>query len=146
MRSLLAQLLVTSMLAFTVSSMADTKQRPVVVDLHAHRAEIRAALLHHTPIGSNSADVLKFVSTQLDRSGNAPVTLTDAPATGPAAQQSHHSGAKNIRIYLGQYPEHAEVVFLSAPMMMQREVSAQWAFDPQGRLIDIFVHKESRIY
>jgi hypothetical protein len=29
---------------------------------------------------------------------------------------------------------------------MQREVSAQWAFDQQDHLIDIFVDKESAVY
>jgi hypothetical protein len=127
-------------------ALSDTKQPPVVVDLRAHRAEIRAVLLRYTPIGSSVTKVLEFVSKQLHRAGDAPVAVENQPATGPAAEESGRRGVKRIHVYLGQYYNHPEVVFLSAPLMMQKEVSAQWAFDQHDRLIDIFVDKKSGLY
>ncbi len=102
--------------------------------------------LSHTPLGSNIRDVLDFVSKQLQRNENAPVGLTDKPADGEAAEHLKQRGVKTIRVHLGQYYDHPEVVFLSAPMMMQREVNAQWAFDKHNRLVEIFVDKRTGIY
>ncbi len=36
---------------------AATKNAPVIVDLHAHRGEIRAELLKHTPVGVSVKEV-----------------------------------------------------------------------------------------
>ena len=115
----------------------------VIVDLHAHRAEIRAALLQHTPIGSSTSDVVRFVSQQLQHPGAAPATVIAQPAAGA---QSKRRGVKSIRVSLGQYYDHPEIVFLTAPLLMQKDVSAQWAFDEHDRLIDIFVDKNTGVY
>lgn len=127
-------------------ALSDTKESPVIVDLRAHRAEIRAVLLRYTPIGSSVTKVLEFVSKQLQRAGDAPVAVENQPATKPAAGESGRHEVKRIRVYLGQYYNHPEVVFLSAPLMMQKEVSAQWTFDRHDRLIDILVDKKSGLY
>ena len=50
------------------------------------------------------------------------------------------------RVFLGQYYDHPEIIFLTAPMLMQKEVSAQWAFDEHDRLIEIFVDKATEVY
>jgi hypothetical protein len=138
------------MVAFLMAGMgaacSDTKQARVVVDLRAHRVEIRAALLQHTPIGSSVTHVLDFVSKQLQRAGDARVAVENHPATGPAVEESKKRGVKRIYVYLGQYYDHPEAVFLSAPLMMQKEVSAQWVFDQHDRLIDIFVDKKNVLY
>jgi hypothetical protein len=128
------------------SAVCDTKEPPVVVDLRAHRAEIRAVLLRYTPLGSSAAKVLEFISAQLGHASDAPITIENESATGPAAEQSKKRGVKRIQVYLGQYYDHPEVVFLSAPLMMQKEVSAQWAFDQSDRLIEIFVDKKNGLY
>jgi hypothetical protein len=125
---------------------SDTKESPVIVDLRAHRAEIRAVLLRHTPIGSSVTNVLEFVSRQLPRSGDAVVAVENQPATGSAAEVSRQRGVKRIRVYLGQYYDHPEVVFLASPLMMQKEVSAQWSFDQHDHLLDIFVDKTNGLY
>jgi hypothetical protein len=122
------------------------KEAQVIVDLRAHRAEIRAALLRFTPTGSSLAKVLEFVSKQLQHAGNTPVVVENQPATGSAADGSPRRGVKKIHVYLGQYYDHPEVVFLSAPLMMQKEVSAQWAFDQHDRLVDILVDKTTGVY
>ncbi len=139
-------LVVALFMAGIGSARSDTKESPVIVDLRAHRPEIRAVLLRHTPIGSSVTSVLEFVSKQLQRSGDVAVVVESQPATGPAAEESRQRGVKRIRLYLGQYYDHPEVVFLSAPLMMQKEVTAQWAFDQHDRLVDIFVDKKTGLY
>ena len=132
--------------AFLHPVISEARDPQVIVDLHSRRAEIRAALLRHTPIGSSMADVVRFVSKQLQHFGATAVTVVDKPASGPAAEQSKQRGVKSIRVYLGQYYDHPEIVFLSAPLVMQREVSAQWAFDEHDRLIGVFVEKDTGVY
>ncbi len=128
------------------SARSDGKEPQVIVDLRAHRAEIRTVLLRHTPLGSSATSVLEFVSKQLQRSGGAAVVVEDQPAMGPAAKESRQRGVKRIRVYLGQYYDHPEVVFLAAPLMMQKEVSVQWSFDQHDHLLDIFVDKTNELY
>jgi len=122
-------------------ALSGTKESPVIVDLRAHRGEIRAALLQHTPVGSSVKAVMNFISKQLQRApGTSPVTIE------PVKDDSQPRATKTIRIYLGQYYDHPEVVFLSAPLMMQREVTAQWLFDSRGQLIDVAVKKQNGLY
>jgi hypothetical protein len=92
------------------------------------------------------ASVLEFVSKQLERSGDAAIAVENQPAMGPAAEESRQRGVKRIRVYLGQYYDHPEVVFLTAPLMMQKEVSAQWSFDQHDHLLEIFVDKTNELY
>ena len=129
------------------SARSDTaKQPPVIIDLRVHRGEIRTVLLRYTPIGSDVTKVLEFVSKQLQRSGNGTIAVENKPATGAAAEKSGRRGVKRIRAYLGQYYDHPEVVFYSTPLLMEKEVSAQWAFDQNDRLLDIFVDKRNELY
>jgi hypothetical protein len=122
-------------------AVSETKESPVIVDLRAHRGEIRAELLKHTPIGSSVKDVIDFVSNQLQRAGGtSPVTVE------PVKEDSQPHAAKVIRVYLGQYYDHPEVVFLSAPVMMQNEVTAKWLFDSHDRLIDMVIEKQNALY
>jgi hypothetical protein len=118
----------------------------VILDLHAHPAEIRMILLRYTPIGSKAPDVLKFIAMRLERSGDPPLKIDNEPATGRAAEGSHERGVRTIHVYLGEYYRHPGAVFLSAPLIMRRQVSAQWAFDERDRLIDIFVDKRTGVY
>lgn len=138
-RFVLAVGLVAMCVAMT--TVAQTREATVIVNLHAHRGEIRAALLQHTPFGSSVKDVINFVSKQLQRGGESlPVTVeTVKDASQPRV-------AKAIRVYLGQYYDHPEVVFLSAPLMMQREVTARWLFDSHDRLMDLAVDKVNGLY
>jgi hypothetical protein len=129
-----------------VVAFGEPNKTKVTLDLHAPAAEIRAVLLRHTPIESKAADVLKFIATRLERSGDAPLKIDNAPATGSAAEASHRRGLRRIRVYLGEYYQHPGAVFLSAPMIMRKRVSAQWAFGEHDRLIDIFVDKRTFVY
>jgi len=142
-RKLLAIVLLMRVMAAAFGGANESK---VVVDLRAHRAEIRQALLRYTPIGSKVSEVLKFVAAQLVPSGSALPKIENGPATGPAADGSHRRGVKTMRVYLGQYYDHPEVVFLTVPLIMRKEVTAQWAFDERNRLVDVFVDKETGVY
>ena len=134
--------LVAGFLVTTIGlALSEPKESPVIVDLHAHRGEIRAALLQRTPLGSNVKSVLDFISKQLRQNGGAsPVTVE------PVKDDSESHAAKSVRAYLGQYYDHPEVVFLSAPLLMQKEVIAQWLFDSHDRLINVVVEKKNGLY
>ena len=122
-------------------ALSEPNESPVIVDLRAHRGEIRAALLKRTPLGSGVKSVLDFISKQLQQNeGASPVTVE------PVKDDSEPHAAKSVRAYLGQYYDHPEVVFLSAPLLMQKEVTAQWLFDSHDRLINVVVKKKNGIY
>ena len=55
-------------------------------------------------------------------------------------------GAKFLRVYLGEYYDHPEVVFLTAPILMERQVRAIWIFDARNRLLDLVVEKKTGTY
>ena len=134
--------LVAGFLVTTIGlALSEPKESPVIVDLHAHRGEIRAVLLQRTPLGSNVKSVLDFISKQLQEDkGTSPVTVERVK------DGSEPRAVKSVRAYLGQYYDHPEVVFLSAPLLMQKEVTAQWLFDSHDRLINVVVEKKNGIY
>jgi hypothetical protein len=131
---------------FSIAAISPVFGGDKAVDLHARRAEIRQFLLRHTPIGSTMNDVLTFVNAELKRSGAGPPKVENGPATGPVTKESPLRGVTHLRVFLGQYYDHPEVIFLTAPMLMQKEVTAQWAFDEHKKLIEIFVDKATEIY
>ena len=116
------------------------------INVQDHRAEIRAGLLRCTPLGSNSRDVLAFIKNRLLHKDDVAPRLENHPAIGDTAEQSNRRGKKSIQLELGRYLTHPEVIYLTAPVMMEREVTAQWAFDEHDRLIEIFVDKKSALY
>jgi len=146
MKNRMKLLAIACFLVISALVFAGSGNLKVVVNLRAHRGEIRKCLLRQTPLGSTSQSVLKFIATQLEFSGSGSPKIESGPATGSAAEASQDRGVKRIRIYLGQYYEHPEVVFLTAPILMEREVSAQWAFDKEDRLVDIFIDKNTGVY
>lgn len=120
---------------------AETKQPRVIVDVYARRANIRKALLKHTPVGSSIAYVVQFISKQLVLPGSVPAIMVE-----PAKDASQPRVAKTISVYLGHYYKHLGAVFLTAPMVVYEDVNAEWLFDRHGRLIDIVVDKQARVY
>jgi hypothetical protein len=141
MSARLFALVIVLLVAKTGSAQPAIKTR-VSVDLRAHPSEIRAALLRFTPLGSDVTKVQEFVSQELQRPGDEPVTVENQAATLGSGER----GVKRISVDLGQYYFHPEIILLSAPVLMQREVTAQWVFDQHDRLIDIAVEKKSRLY
>jgi len=134
--------LVAGFLVTTIGlALSEPKESPVIVDLHAHRGEIQAVLIQRTPLGSSVKSVLNFISKQLQQDkGTSPVTVE------PVKDGSEPRAIKSVRAYLGQYYDHPEVVFLSAPLLMQKQVTAQWLFDSHDRLINVVVEKKNGIY
>lgn len=120
---------------------AVTKQPHVIVDIHAPSADIRKMLLKHTPVGSSIGTVMDFISNQLEVTGS----ILDIRVQ-PAKASSPSRGTKTIRVYLGQYYKRLGTVFLTAPMVVHEDVNAQWLFDRHGRLLDIVVVKQARVY
>jgi hypothetical protein len=116
-------------------------KRPIIVDIHAPRAAIREILLKHTPVGSSMADVTGFISKRLETSGSISATKVE-----PAKAALPARATKAIRVALGQYYKRLGAVFLTAPMVVHEDVSALWLFDLNGRLIDIVVDKQARVY
>jgi hypothetical protein len=116
------------------------------VNVEDHRAEIRTALLRFTPLGSSPQDVLAFIKNRLLRKDDVPPRLENHSAIGETAEQSSRRGTKSIQLELGRYLTHPEVIFLTAPIVMEKEVTAQWAFDQHDRLIEIFVDKQAALY
>lgn len=122
-------------------TLSGTKESPVIIDLRSHRGEIRVALLQHTPVGSRIKDVIDFISKQLQPASGASLVTVE-----PIRDDSQPRATKTIRVYLGQYYDHPEVVFLSAPLVMQKEVTAQWLFDSHDLLVDVAVKKQNGLY
>lgn len=111
-----------------------------------HRAEIRAALLKSTPTGAKPADVLSFISKSLLKAGAHAPRLENQPAQIATPVASTKKGVKRIRYFLGSYLDKPALLFFSAPLILEKEVSVQWAFDKDERLIDIFVDKKTATY
>ena len=118
----------------------------VVPDLHKHRAEIRAALLHATPLRSSAEDVLQFIRKDLQRQGESTPPLESRPVQSEAAADSTKRGVKNIHLRLGNYIYNPAIIFLSAPMLLEKEVTVDWAFNKDNRLIEIFIDKKTITY
>jgi hypothetical protein len=116
-------------------------RRPVIVDVHAPRATLREILLKHTPVGSSIAYATGFISKRLETSGSISAIRVE-----PAKADLPTRATKTIRVSLGQYYKRLGALFLTAPMVIHEHVSAQWLFDPNGRLIDIVVDKQARVY
>jgi hypothetical protein len=116
------------------------------INVQDHRTQIRTALLHYTPLGSRSQNVLAFIKGRLLRPDDAMPALENHPAIGDATEKAGARGVKSIRLELGRYLAHAEIIFLTAPVLEEREVIAQWAFDRNDQLIQIFVDKKSALY
>ena len=126
-----------------VSSSSGMTARRLVLVTSLFLAGINHALsgTKRTPTGSSVKDVMAFISEQLQRAPGISLSTVE-----PVKDESHPRAAKAIRVYLGQYYDHPEVVFLSTPLVMQREVTAQWFFDSHDRLIDIAVEKQNGLY
>lgn len=110
------------------------------------RAQIRAELLSHTPPGTPADEVLRFIAkARPPQSGTAAPSLEAKPATGPAARASGHAGTQRIRIVLGEYMPNPTLLLQPIPLAIEDRVTAQWAFDAEGRLLDVFVDKKAQL-
>ena len=125
----------------TQPAWSETKQPQVIVDIHAPSVDIRKTLLKSTPVGSDIRTVMDFISNQLQVTGSI-LDIRLQPAKAPAPSRR----TERVRVYLGQYYKRPGTIFLTAPMVVHEDVNAQWSFDRHGRLIDILVDKQARVY
>jgi hypothetical protein len=72
--------------------------------------------------------------------------LESHPVQSEAAADSTKRGVKSIHLRLGNYMYNPAVIFLSAPMLLEKEVTVDWAFNKDDRLIEIFIDKRTVIY
>lgn len=80
--------------------------------------------MKYTPIGSTIAEVKEFVRTRLKYAGRAPYE------GGPAPGQYKWEGVRSLSAYLG------EGGFLGGS-----DIYIHWAFDENGKLIDVVIEK-----
>lgn len=119
---------------------------PAVPSLDTPRAKIRAELLKHTPTGASAAEVLHFIAASIPgQPGTPPPLLEATPAIGPVATASGHAGSQHIRIVLGDYVPNPGLLIQPIPLEIENRVTAQWAFDADGHLLDIFVDKTTQL-
>jgi hypothetical protein len=130
-----------ALLSIAQPTWAETNQPRVIVDIHAPSADIRKMLFKHTPVGSSIGTVMGFISNQLEVTGSI-LDIRVQPVKAPSTSR----GKEAVRVYLGQYYKRLGTVFLTAPMVVHEDVNAQWLFDRHGRLIDIVVDKQARVY
>lgn len=136
-------------IALGVSDMVATTsraQQSAAPNPKDHRTEIRAALLKSTPPGTKAENVLRFIEKLLLKQGERAPKLESEPAQTDAVVDSSKKGVKSIRYFLGAYLDNPALITLAAPLLLEKEVTVQWAFDKDGRLIDIFVEKRTVTY
>lgn len=127
-------------------SRTPTAVPPPLPSLDEPRAQIRAEMLRHTPPGTSADEVLNFVTKALPPTpGTPPPALEHKPATGPSAGASGHAGMQRIRVVLGEYMPNPALLFQPVPLVIEERVTVQWAFDAQGRLLDVFVDKKAQL-
>lgn len=126
-----------------IPAAAPTPVRPA---LDEPRAQIRAELLSRTPVGTSTAEVLRFIEKNLREKPGAPAPrLEPGPATSASASSSGHAGTQHIRVVLGEYLANPALLLQAIPLAIEDRVTAQWAFDADGRLLDVFVEKTARL-
>jgi len=130
----------------TMSASSAQQVPPVRPDLRSHRADIRRALLQATPLGSSAENVLRIIKKDLQKEGDPTLRLENHSVQTEGAANSAKCGVKSIHLRLGDYIYNPAVIFLSAPMPLQKEVTADWAFNKDDRLIELFVDKKTATY
>jgi hypothetical protein len=145
-RLLLSCVLAMVMTACRPSLPAPPAAPPAIPTLDTPRAKIRTELLKHTPPGTAAGEVLRFIATAIPGKPGMPAPQLEAgPATGLAAAASGHAGSQHIRIVLGDYVPNPGLLLGTVPLEIENRVTAQWAFDADGRLLDIFVDKTTQL-
>lgn len=126
------------LLTSSLVAAASENEKRVVVDRKATEDVIAKQLLKHTPVGTSVTEVMKFVRTELEYSQRT-IPKYD-PRNGALfwriGRGGTQVGAGSITVSLGAYRKKAWSPFSPATV-----VSAGWAFDRKGRLIDIIVNK-----
>jgi hypothetical protein len=97
--------------------------------------------LKYTPLGSTTNEVIAFNKTKLARDANTEPKVLKHGATGASAEASDQKGVKVIKVNLGNYFESPALLTLDIPLPWRDSLIAQWAFDKDDRLIEIFLDR-----
>jgi len=144
LRPLSRWLALVAWLAISPLFAADPK--PEKVEAREPRAQIRAEILKGTKIGSSPEDVLTFISKNFKPRKDAPAPkLSNHPAVGPTAKGSDKKGVRSILLILGRYVGSPALLIQEIPIIATTTTAVQWAFDTEGRLIEVFVDKDTEI-
>ena len=135
-------LFLSVLLAFASCVAGDRSDGPVEIDPLSKRVEIRKELLKYTPPGSSSKAVIAFLKTRLLKKEAPTPVMEDHPATGPSADAAPNRGAKVIKLNLGDYVPNTILLTLAPPIPFQEAVVAQWAFDRDDKLVDLFLDRK----
>lgn len=135
---------VVAWLAITPVFAADPA--PGKIEAREPREQIRVEILKGTKIGSSPDDVLTFISKNFKPRKDAPAPkLSNQPAVGPTAKNSDRKGVRSIRLILGRYVASPALLLQEIPIVATTTTAVQWAFDKEGRLIEVFVDKDAEI-
>lgn len=141
-RMISSRLVLLPVFLLTVAASTYADDTAVSIDPNAKRAEIRAQLLKYTPLGSDVKEVIVFIKTKLARGGGgAEPKVLNRGATGASAKTSDRKGVKVIKVNLGNYFESPALLTLDIPLPWRDSLIAQWAFDKDDRLIEIFLDR-----
>lgn len=110
------------------------------INVSERRAQIREALLKLAPLGSRSAEVLALIQQRLLPKDSPAPPLLARPASGPSAEASDRRGVKSIQLDLGDYPNPG-LLAISPTFPFEQSLQAQWAFDADDRLIELFLDR-----
>jgi hypothetical protein len=127
------------LLLMTTSALA--ADAPINIDPNQKRAEIRAQLLQFTPLGSDTKAVIAFIKTKLARNAGADPKVLKHGATGASTEGSDKTGVKVIKVNLRDYFESPALLTLDIPLPWRNALIAQWAFDKDDRLIELFLDR-----
>jgi hypothetical protein len=143
-RHVLAVLIAWLVIAPAFAAAADPA--PAKIEAREPRVQIRMEILTVTKIGSSPEDVLQFIRTHFQPNEGAPMPkLKSHPAIGPTAKDSAKKGVRSIRLVLGQYLGNPAPFLLEIPLIAKTTTTVQWAFDKDGKLIEVFVDKDSEL-
>lgn len=129
-----------------MSPMFAADHEPGKIESREPRAQIRAEILKGTKLGSSPEDVLKYISRNFKPRKDTPAPkLLNHPAIGPTAKDSDKKGVQSIRLVLGHYFASPALLLLEIPLVGETTTSVQWAFNGEGKLIEVFVDKDTEL-
>ena len=126
-------------LLFSVITVSCTTDDKYEISMFDNESDIYALLMHETPLGSYSFDVLDFINKDLvhdgimsppyEKSSGVKVTYPDESSIFKTF------GTKSLTVHIGDY--HVPEMFFTA----KQRVYVKWAFDDSDELILIHVYK-----
>jgi hypothetical protein len=130
----------TSLLVgFAWQAEAATASAPFKVSLRRTEEKIRETVLEQTPLGSRKPVVLAFIEQRLRHVGEPEQLNSGARRVtyGPGGVDDRVGVSSIERLEVGHFGEWRYL------LLIKTYVYLSWAFDADGRLIDVIVYKET---